>query len=58
MARACRASGARVETRVLDLADVPALLAWTQGVAEGVDLAVVNAGITSNVRDEIGRAHV
>jgi len=51
VARACRASGARVETRVLDLADVPALLAWTQGVAEGVDLAVVNAGITSNVRD-------
>jgi len=51
VASACRASGAQVETRVLDLADVPALLAWTQGVAERVDLAVVNAGITSNVRD-------
>lgn len=54
VARACRARGAQVEMRALDLADVPALLAWTQGIAERVDLAVVNAGITSNVRDGEG----
>ena len=54
VAQACRGRGARVETRALDLAEVPQLISWVQEVAGRVDLAIVNAGITSNVRDGEG----
>jgi len=50
LAAECARRGAEVETKVLDLLDTAALLAWVEGLAARVDLAVVNAGVTSNVR--------
>ena len=39
LSNSCEGKGARVETKALDLADTPALLAWAEGVAPRVDLA-------------------
>jgi short-subunit dehydrogenase len=50
LAAACSDQGSRVETRVLDLADIAALIAWVEQLAPRVDLGIVNAGVTSNVR--------
>lgn len=51
LAGLCRARGAGVRTRALDLRDRPALKAWIAEVDAEVpiDLGIVNAGITSNV---------
>ena len=48
VAAQCRAS--EVTTQILDLADANALVAWIESIAPAVDLAIVNAGVTSNVR--------
>ena len=46
LAQACELVGAEVETRALDVRDLPSLAAWLDDVASrrAVDLAVVNAG--------------
>jgi short-subunit dehydrogenase len=51
LAAECAGRGAKVETQALDLVDTAALIAWVETLAGKVDLAVVNAGVTSNVRD-------
>jgi short-subunit dehydrogenase len=50
----CRARGAEVETQALDLRDIPGLRAWLAeaGGRHAIDLAIVNAGITSNIGDD------
>jgi short-subunit dehydrogenase len=50
LAARCRAQGAIVETRVMELTDTAALLSWLRDIAPRMDLAIVNAGITSDVR--------
>jgi short-subunit dehydrogenase len=50
LAAACSAKGCRVETKALELADVAALIAWVDAAAPQVELGIVNAGVTSNVR--------
>jgi short-subunit dehydrogenase len=52
LARACRGQGADVRPVVLDLRDQQATAAWLGQLLEQVpiDLAVINAGVTSNVR--------
>lgn len=47
----CTSRGAVVDIKSLDFADIEALIAWVEGIAPRVDLAIVNAGVTSNVRD-------
>lgn len=47
---ACEKKGAKVETKALDLLDTTALFAWLETIAHEVDLAIVNAGVTSDVR--------
>src|SRR5438874_9558356 len=49
LAAECERAGATVETKALELADTPALVAWLEQVAAEVDLAIVNAGITSSM---------
>lgn len=46
----CQRKGANVETKALDLLDTAALIAWLEAIAPEVDLAIVNAGVTSDVR--------
>jgi len=50
LARECERRGAEVAAKPLDLLHMPALLAWLEAIAPHVDLAIVNAGVTSNVR--------
>jgi short-subunit dehydrogenase len=50
IAAACRGAGSEVETKVLDVLDVEALMRWLGGLRE-LDLAIVNAGVTSNLAD-------
>lgn len=46
VAAACRAAGARAETKVIDVADRAAMAAWI-GAAGALDLVVANAGISA-----------
>lgn len=46
VATACRARGAAVEARVLDVRDAPAMAAWIGGAGR-LDLVVANAGISA-----------
>jgi short-subunit dehydrogenase len=50
LARECAQVGASVETKALELTDIPALVRWLEEIAPGIDLAILNAGITSSVR--------
>jgi len=52
IAQACKARGARTETKTLDVRDTAALMAWLDEVArrQPVDLAIVNAGTISVLR--------
>ena len=52
IAQACETRGARIETRVLDVRDTAALMAWLDDVVrrQPVDLAIVNAGAISVLR--------
>jgi short-subunit dehydrogenase len=50
LAEECNRSGATVEIKSLDVTDLEAFIAWVEAIAARVDLAIVNAGITSNVR--------
>lgn len=50
LARGCKGRGAEVETKNLDVAQIEAFVGWIEGIAPRVDLAIVNAGVTSNVR--------
>jgi len=50
LASVCRKKAAEVETKNLDLTDVEALVAWVEAIAPRVDLGIVNAAVTSNVR--------
>lgn len=45
-AQACRARGARVQTRLLDVGDAAAMAAWIGGAGR-LDLVVANAGISA-----------
>jgi len=54
----CARRGAKTETKVLDLFDTGALVAWVESIAADVDLAIVNAGVTSNVRAGEGWAEI
>ena len=47
LAGECVQLGAYVHTRALDLTDVAAAMDWVGGVAGEIDLAIVNAGITT-----------
>ena len=47
LARECVQLGASVHTRALELTDIPAAMDWVTSVAPEVDLAIVNAGVTS-----------
>jgi len=49
---ACERRGAEIESKLLDLRDTGALVAWLNEVAarRTVDLAIVNAGVSSHVR--------
>jgi short-subunit dehydrogenase len=49
-AERCRRAGAEAHTKSLDLRQLDALLAWLEAIAPEVDLAIVNAGVTSSVR--------
>ena len=51
VAEACAARGARVLTKVLDLRDRVALVAWLQSVshAEPLELVIVNAGVNTSI---------
>mgnify|MGYP002379656522 FL=1 len=51
VAEECAARGARVLTRVLDLRDRAALVAWLRSVAqeEPLDLVIVNAGVNTSI---------
>lgn len=51
LAGECRALGGQAETRVLDVRDTEALLAWLRGLAPDrlPDLAIVNAGVNINI---------
>ncbi|GJD53304.1 3-phenylpropionate-dihydrodiol/cinnamic acid-dihydrodiol dehydrogenase [Methylobacterium crusticola] len=53
VAAACRAKGAEVETRVLDVRDREGVRAWIDDLAErrGLDLAVANAGVNGGHPD-------
>jgi short-subunit dehydrogenase len=50
LAEQCTRHGAAVETKSLDLADIPGVIGWAEAAAPDVDLAIINAGVTSNVR--------
>jgi len=50
VATTCRARGATVHARVIDVADQPAMAAWIQG-AGYLDLVVANAGISAGTAD-------
>lgn len=50
LARQCRASGAEVHEKALDFVDTGAVIAWCVDIAPQVDLAILNAGVTSSVR--------
>jgi short-subunit dehydrogenase len=50
LAQECTQRGAAVETRSLDLVDIPRLIDWAEAAAPRVDLAIINAGVTSDVR--------
>jgi len=58
LARECERRGAEVAAKPLDLLHMPALLAWLEAIAPHVDLAIVNAGVTSNVRAGEGWAEI
>ena len=58
VAAACAQRGAKTETKVLDLLDTAALVAWVEGIAADVDLAIVNAGVTSDLRAGEGWAEI
>lgn len=49
-AAACRARGAAVQTRLLDVRDAPAMAAWIGGVGP-LDLVIANAGISPGAGD-------
>lgn len=48
VAQRCRAKGAQVYTRALDVRDFPAMQAWLQGLG-ALDLVIVNAGMNTHV---------
>jgi short-subunit dehydrogenase len=50
LAKECADRGARVHSEVLDVRDTQALIGWVDGFAREVDLAIVNAGVSSNMR--------
>lgn len=50
LAAKCAERGAEVHERSLDVADAAALIDWVSSIARNVDLAIVNAGVTSNMR--------
>lgn len=54
LAAECEARGARVETRVLDVRDRVALTGWLRSIGEheALDLAIVNAGVNTNIGPE------
>ena len=54
IAAECARRSATVEIRTLDVREVPPLVAWLESVAPEVDLAIVNAGVTSDVRNGEG----
>ena len=45
-AAACRAKGAEVQPRVIDVCDADAMAAWIQGAGR-LDLVIANAGISA-----------
>ena len=51
LAAHCQGQGARVRTRILDLRDRAALVAWLRRLVqeEALDLVIVNAGVNTNV---------
>jgi short-subunit dehydrogenase len=57
IAGACRRLGAEVETKALDVRDLPALAAWLEdvGARRAPDLAIVNAGAINVLKP--GEAH-
>lgn len=54
LARQCESAGAIVRTYSLDLADCDVVLAWMGQLLaqESIDLAILNAGVTSNIGKE------
>ncbi len=48
----CAAKGASVETKILDIRDTPALIAWISELAarQNIDLALINAGAINVLR--------
>jgi short-subunit dehydrogenase len=56
IAQACEGLGAAVETKALDVRELPALAAWLDGVASrrAPDLAIVNAGSINVLRQGDG----
>ncbi len=50
VAEACRARGAAVQARVLDVRDAAAMAAWIEGAGR-LDLVVANAGISAGTGD-------
>lgn len=58
LARECAAKGAHVKAKVLDFDDLAALIGWVEGIAVEVDLALVNAGVTSDMRAGEGWAEI
>jgi short-subunit dehydrogenase len=49
LAAKCAARGAAVQVKVLELSDISAVIGWVGGIAREIDLAILNAGATSNV---------
>jgi short-subunit dehydrogenase len=56
LAERCRARGAALRTRALDLQDRAALKGWLGALAAEVpiDLAIVNAGVNTNIGPDRG----
>lgn len=54
LAETCRAKGARVLTRILDVTDTPALTDWLREIdeKEPLDLVFANAGMNTNIGPE------
>ncbi|OGA74838.1 MAG: hypothetical protein A3G81_16725 [Betaproteobacteria bacterium RIFCSPLOWO2_12_FULL_65_14] len=50
LATQCRGSGAEVREKTLDFADTGATIAWCVEIAPHIDLAILNAGVTSSTR--------
>lgn len=44
----CQAKGARIQTKLLDMRDFPALRAWLENL-EPLDLVIINAGVNTHI---------